>query len=254
MLKNKIGSVIGYHQGVDIEASFKKAADTELKACQLICGDVTMQTPEHSAKIKKLSEEYDVEVTAVWAAWSGPSIWNFYDGPATLGIVPPAYRAHRLNELISGANFAYNMGVTDVITHVGFIPENPDDPNYQGVVSALRYLCNYLNSRGQYFLFETGQETPVVLLRTIEEVGTGNLGINLDTANLILYGKANTVDALDVIGKYVRNTHCKDGLYPTTGKNLGHEVALGQGKANFPGVFRKLKELNYTGPYIIERE
>ena len=81
-----------------------------------------------------------------------------------------------------------------------------------------------------------------------------NVGINFDTANLILYGKANSADALDVFGKYVRNTHCKDGFYPTNGRELGEEVALGQGKANMPEVYRKLKALNYDGPFIIERE
>lgn len=39
-------------------------------------------------------------------------------------------------------------------------------------------------------MFETGQETPITLLRTILTVNTGNLGINLDPANLLLYGKA----------------------------------------------------------------
>ena len=92
------------------------------------------------------------------------------------------------------------------------------------------------------------------MLRTIEEVGTENLGINLDTANLILYGKANPVDALDVFGKYVRNTHMKDGFYPTDGMHLGKEVPIGQGKADFPAVIAKLKALGYAGPLNIERE
>nr|MBQ4318487.1 sugar phosphate isomerase/epimerase [Clostridia bacterium] len=51
-----------------------------------------------------------------------------------------------------------------------------------------------------------------------------------------------------------RNTHCKDGFYPTDGHNLGKEVALGEGKANFPAIVKKFKELGYTGPYVIERE
>ena len=29
---------------------------------------------------------------------------------------------------------------------------------------------------------------------------------------------------------------------------------MGDGKANFPAIIAKLKELNYAGPYIIERE
>ena len=62
------------------------------------------------------------------------------------------------------------------------------------------------------------------------------------------------MDALDVFGKYVRSTHMKDGCFPTDGYNLGEEVPLGQGKANFPEIIRKLKALGYTGAYCIERE
>ena len=80
------------------------------------------------------------------------------------------------------------------------------------------------------------------------------MGINFDTANLILYGKANSLDALDVFGKYVMETHIKDGLYPTDGMELGHEVAAGQGKANIPAIVKRLQELGYDGTLTIERE
>jgi sugar phosphate isomerase/epimerase len=81
-----------------------------------------------------------------------------------------------------------------------------------------------------------------------------NVGINMDTANLILYGKANSADAIRVFGKYVMDTHIKDGFYPTDGKKLGKEVKVGQGLANVPEVIRLLLEIGYTGNYIIERE
>ena len=92
------------------------------------------------------------------------------------------------------------------------------------------------------------------MLRCFEQVGTDNLGVNLDTANLILYGKANPVDALDVFGKYVRNLHAKDGLYPTNGHDLGTEMPVGQGKVDFPSLFQKLHALGYDGVVTIERE
>ena len=91
-------------------------------------------------------------------------------------------------------------------------------------------------------------------MRTIEDVGLDNLGVNLDTANLILYGRGNPVDALDVIGKYVRNLHIKDGVFPTDGHSLGKEVPFGEGKADFERIIPKLYELNFTGELIIERE
>jgi len=94
----------------------------------------------------------------------------------------------------------------------------------------------------------------VAMLRLIEDVGTGNLGINLDPANLILYGKASPVDSLDVFGRYVRCLHAKDGVYPTDGQHLGKEVPLGKGKVNFPKLIAGLADLNYKGALVIERE
>jgi sugar phosphate isomerase/epimerase len=112
-----------------------------------------------------------------------------------------------------------------------------------------------MKAKKQYFLFETGQETPVTMLRTIQAIGLDNIGINFDTANLILYGKANTLDALDVFGKYVMDTHIKDGFFPTDGMYLGRECRAGDGKANIPTVVKKLiSEYGYEGPFTIERE
>lgn len=252
---NKIGALLGYGPQSDIRHEFSKFRELGLTCCQLSVWDVeNMFTPEKAKAARDAAEEYGIEITALWAGWTGPAAWNFTEGPQTLGIVPEEYREMRVEQLIRAADFAEWLGVTDIITHAGFLPENPGSPEYLPVLEAIKRIALAYKEKGKWFLFETGQETPVTMLRFIEEVGTGNLGINLDTANLILYGKANTVDALEVFGKYVRNTHFKDGLYPTCGKELGAEVPLGEGKANVPGIVSKLKELGYTGPYVIERE
>ena len=39
--------------------------------------------------------------------------------------------------------------------------------------------------------------------------------MNFDAANLVLYGKANPVDAVDLLGPYIQGVHAKDGIYPT---------------------------------------
>jgi L-ribulose-5-phosphate 3-epimerase len=250
----KIGIMINYNRKVNIEEEFEKAVKMQLCCCQLSIWDTSLYTSENAQKIKAAATRTGMEITALWAGWSGPGEWNFYAGPVTLGLVPQAYRSHRLEELHMASGFAELIDVSDVITHVGFMPEDPNDPDFMGVVAALRNLSGHMKEKGQYFLFETGQETPVTMLRAIEEIGTGNLGVNFDMANLILYGKANSADALDVIGKYVRNTHCKDGNYPTCGRELGIEMPLGEGKADIPAIIRKLKYLGYDGPLIIERE
>lgn len=222
--------------------------------CQLMSWDRSLRTPEKAEEIKAACEKYDVTVTALWCGWGGPSVWNFYAGQETLGLVPVAYRYARMQDLTDGSDFAKRLGVTDVVTHMGFVPENPNDANYPGFVAAVRSVAAHMQANGQYLLFETGQETPVTLRRLFEDVGLPNLAVNLDPANLILYGKANPVDALEVIGKYVRGVHGKDGCYPTNGHDLGAETPMGQGRVDFPALLKGLHALGYDGCITIERE
>ena len=211
-------------------------------------------TKDYAERVKSAAKKYKIVISAFWCGWSGPAVWDFYSGPHTLGLVPSEYREMRIEELKRGSDFAKMIGVEDVVTHVGFLPEVPTTTDYYKLIIALREVSGYLKANGQYFLFETGQETPVTMLRCFEAVGTDNLYVNLDTANLILYGKANPADALDVFGKYVRNLHAKDGCYPTNGHELGAETPIGQGKVDFRAVFTKLHELGYNSYVTIERE
>lgn len=237
-----------------IEDEFRQVNEFGFSSCQLCCWDHSLMTEEMAQKINDCCKKYDVTISTVWCGWSGPAVWNFYDGPLTLGLVPAEYRFARMKELMHGSDFARLLNVENLATHAGFLPEVPAGEQYNSVVAALRAVAKYAKDNGQYFLFETGQETPVTLKRTIEDIGTGNLGINLDPANLILYGKANPIDALDVFGEYVRDVHAKDGCYPTDGHHLGEEKPLGEGKVNFPSFINKLKEMGYEGPLTIERE
>ncbi len=237
-----------------VDEKKKQVADYGFYHCQLCGWNKELFTDEVAEMVLEACKKYDVEISTFWCGWSGPQVWNFYEGPLTLGLVPTEYRYQRCKELMEGSDFAKKLGVVNVATHVGFLPETPNTEQYHAVVCAIRTVAQYCKDNGQYFLFETGQETPVTLRRTIEDVGTGNLGINLDPANLILYGKANPVDALSVFGEYVRDVHAKDGCYPTDGKNLGAETPIGAGMVNFPAFVNKLKEVGYDGTLTIERE
>ncbi len=250
----KIGTCVGYNDINKLDEQLSLLRAEGFDSCQLLSWKPAMWTEENAVTTKNLFTQYGVTISAFWCGWEGPQEWNFYEGPTTLGLLPEEYREMRIKNLCDGADFAKKLGVTDVATHMGFIPENPNDPAFPALCDAIRQVAQHLQANGQRLLFETGQETPVAMLRCFEVVGTENLGINLDTANLILYGKANPVDALDVFGQYVCNLHAKDGLYPVNGHDLGTEVRLGEGKVDFPALFRKLKELGYDSHVTIERE
>jgi sugar phosphate isomerase/epimerase len=250
----KLGTCVSLATMEGVEEKLALLHKFGFHSCQLVSWNPKIWTDENAWILKELLARYEIEVSAFWCGWEGPKAWNFYDGPLTLGLVPVEYRAMRVKNLCDGADFAHLLGVTDVVTHMGFIPEDPNDPLFAGFCIAVRTVARHLQKNGQYLLFETGQETPAAMLRCFEKVGTDNLGVNLDTANLILYGKANPVDSLDVFGSFVRNLHAKDGLYPTDGMHLGKEVAIGQGKVDFAALFRRLRELGYDGDITIERE
>lgn len=248
----RIGVIVQLNK--DMGSEFEKLNQAGIRTCQLCTFEEDFMNDGMAEIVKQAAIIHGIEITAFWCGWPAPRVWDFYEGPTTLGLVPPAYRYRRLDILLKGSDFAAKLGVSDLITHVGFIPENPNDPDYTGVVHALKHLVKYCRNNGQYFLFETGQETPVTLKRTIEDIGLPNLGVNLDPANLLMYGKANPLDAVDMFGGLIRGVHAKDGEYPAGGKYLGTEKPLGEGGVNYPVFIEKLKRLNYTGALTIERE
>ena len=235
-------------------SNLKTVADFGLSCTQVCSWDKTLATLDLARKVKKLAAEYDVRLTAIWSGYTGPACWNFTRGPVTLGLVPVTYRQMRIEQLCRWADFAAEAGAPAIITHCGFLPENMTDPEFEGVATAIWEVASYCKRLGLGFWFETGQETPVVILRFIEEVGLDNLGINLDPANLLLYGKGNPIDALYVFGKYVRAIHAKDGMPPTNGRELGREVKVGEGYVRYPKFLPALLDCGFTGDLTIERE
>lgn len=233
------------------DAGVAKVHALGFPTCQVHVG---MSPQSMVAPLREALEKYHVEATAVMASGEGKTVWDFYQGPLTIGLVPRPTRAARIDALKRASDLGKQLGIEAVHTHCGFIPEDPNEPLYQEAVAAIRDVASHCKGNGQTFMMETGQETPITLLRAIQDTGLDNVRVNLDTANLILYGKGEPVGALDVIGKYVHGLHAKDGLYPTDPKNLGKEVPIGEGRVNFPVVIQRLKSLNYTGPITIERE
>lgn len=211
-------------------------------------------TPQLAEQIGNALQKYGITATTAEVVGPGRLVWDFEDGPSTIGLVPRASRAARLDALKQTSDFARLLGIPQIQTHCGFIPENPRDPLYDETVLAIREITMHCANNGQHFLMETGQETPTTMARAIMDVNHPNLAVGLDTANLILYGKANPVDAVDIIGSHVRSIHAKDGKWPTDPMKLGEEVLIGTGLVDFEKVFTKLHKLGYGGAVTIERE
>jgi len=237
--------------GNNPEEEFKEIKDLGFFHCQL---NVSEYSPELARRIRCSIKKYKVFPTTLICMGPGKYAWNFTDGPSTIGLIPREFRTERIKRLYEGIDFCKEAGIPAVHAHFGFIPENPKDTLYIEFVKTMKELGKYALSKGIDIYFETGQETPITLLRALTDIGTGNLYINCDLANLVMYGKSNSLDGLKVLSKYVKEFHAKDGLYPTNPYELGKEVPIPQGEVNFPEIVRYLKQINFKGTITIEYE
>lgn len=245
----RLGLIIGI--GKDPDAAMAKVHDLGLPTCQVFVEEIETGL---ESRLREALDKYQIEATSLVVGGPGKEVWDFYQGPLTIGLVPRDTRAARIAHIKKASDFAKRCAISAVQTHCGFIPENPHDALYKETVAAMRDVAEYCKHNGQDFRYETGQETPITLVRAMQDVGLDNQGVNFDLANLILYGKANPVDAIELLGPYVQGIHAKDGMWPTNPRELGKEVPIGKGKVDFPRIIERLKELNYRGAVTIERE
>jgi len=245
----RLGLIIGI--GKDPEAAIAKVHDLGLPTCQVYVDEFAQGL---STRLLQALDKHQIEATSVVVGGPGREVWDFYEGPLTIGVVPRDTRAARIARMKQASDFAKACGIPAVQSHAGFIPENPNDPLYKETVAAMRDVVEYCRRNAQNFRYETGQETPITLVRAMQDIGLDNQGVNFDLANLILYGKANPVDAIEILAPYVQGIHAKDGLWPTNPRELGKEVPIGKGKVDFPRIIARLKQLNYQGAVTIERE
>jgi sugar phosphate isomerase/epimerase len=202
-----------------------------------------------------LTAEQFTPVTAV-CSYVGEDYADIPTVQRTVGLVPRNTRAERIKRTKDVSDVARKLAIDSVACHIGFVPEEPDHPEYAGIRDVAREICDHCGENGQSFTLETGQEPAKVLLRFLEDVNRPNLKINFDPANMILYGTGDPVEALEVLGSQVVSVHCKDGDWPPVDKPeaLGVERPLGDGSVDIPRFIAKLKEIGYRGILSVERE
>jgi L-ribulose-5-phosphate 3-epimerase len=174
----------------------------------------------------------------------------------TVGFIPAPTRAERERRTLEASDFAASLGVTGIACHIGCLPDDRTDPDYIAVRDAVRRICDHAASHGQTFALETGQEPAQELLRFLEDTGRGNLKINFDPANMILYGTGDPIEAFELLAPQVVSIHAKDGDWPprTFPGLLGTERPLGEGSVGIERFIEAVKRSGYSGTIHVERE
>lgn len=239
--------------GADIDQLFQSLQEAHFATCQIGFG--SGMDKAYADRLIEAQKKYNIRVTTLMIC-PGRYEWNLVKGPSTNGLVPVEGIEEKMAAYRSAIDFAQMSKIPAIHSHFGFIPEDPMSPDYRFFLNNIRELALYAKERGVDIYFETGQETPIALIRTIRDVGTGNLFVNCDVANLVLYGKANPTDAIRMFGPLVKDLHIKDGTYPDREHpdQLGHEKPIPEGDVDFPAIIKILKEEGYKGSLTIEYE
>ena len=230
-----------------------------VKGLGVTCGQLGIHpganlTPIAIESWSQALEKQNFTVTAVFPAFRGQSSADIPAVQKTVGFVPPATRGEREKRTYECSDFAKTLGIAEVATHIGFVSEDRDHPDYLAVRDLVRRVCDHCRRNGQSFGLETGQESATALRNFIRDVDRANLGVNFDPANMILYGSGEPLEALEILKEWVISVHCKDALWPEEKGIWGTEVPLGQGDVGMDRYIGKLKGFGYRGSLSIERE
>jgi len=232
----------------------------EVKSLGVGCGQLgvpgEMPLAGAGAAWRRALAEENFTIVTVFAAYVGESYADIPTVAQTVGFVPPATRREREERTLAVSDFAAELGVAGIATHIGCIPEDRTAQDYIAVRDVVRRVCDHAAGHSQTFALETGQEAAATLLDFIEGAERANLRINFDPANMILYGTGDPIVALHTLGRHVITVHCKDGDWPPKDLlgALGTEKPLGQGSVGMGRFVAKLREIGYRGPLTIERE
>jgi sugar phosphate isomerase/epimerase len=240
--------------GDDPVASLDKVRSLGLSTCQMLAPPAEWRSPERVEQLRDALGERGITITTMFCHFPGEVYTDVPTIRRVCGFVPAGTRDLRARMAREISDHARDLDLDVIAAHIGFIPENQDDPDYRAIVRLMQELCDHCGRNRQRFALETGQETAPALMQFIQHVGRDNLGVNFDPANMILYGSGEPIEALGVLGRYVYGAHAKDGTWPKQPGELGEEKPLGEGQVGIDRYVAKLKQIGYTGAITIERE
>jgi len=253
MIKHPLGAFIICDN--DLEKRIEAAKRLNLTTAQILAPSKEERNQESVEQLQRKFRQAGIAITVVFCGFAGESYADIPTVKETVGLVPAATRAQRMNEAKDISDFSKQLGVPVIGLHIGFIPENQQDFQYADLIETTRQLCDHAASNGQRVHLETGQETAQALLDFFKTVNRENLAINFDPANMILYGSGEPIPALKILGDHVKSVHCKDAVWSNQpAVTWGEEVPLGEGDVNMKLFLQTLKEIGYEGPLTIERE
>ena len=197
---------------------------------------------------------HDIEIMSGMMTMKGEDYTSLESIRRTGGLRPREHWPANLERTRESARIARRLDLELVTFHAGFFPEDGADPERSWMVERLREVVDVFSADGIRTALETGQETASTLSEVLEELDRPAVGVNFDPANLVLYDMGEPVEALALLGPWVRQCHIKDAVRSESRGQWGREVAVGQGAVDWQGFGAQLNRLERPVDLVIERE
>ncbi len=146
---------------------------------------------------------------------------------------------------------AYELGTNVVVNHIGRVPPDDDLATLTTLRTALADIGREGQRVGAMLAAETGTESGADLLKLLDSLPPGSIGVDFNPANLIVHG-FDPREAAKALGQHVLHVHATDGTRDVAA-GRGIEVPLGRGSVEFPELLGALEEHQYRGYLTIRR-
>ncbi|MCU6795473.1 MULTISPECIES: sugar phosphate isomerase/epimerase [Paenibacillus] len=269
-LTNKVGVIVDSF-GIGVREGLKKAREVGADGVQIYAVSGEMDPAGLSAQARRELKSYidslGLEISALCGDLGGHGFQDAAANPVKIE------QSKRILDL------ALELGTNIVTTHIGIVPEDPNDRIYAAMQSACEELSSYAHGMNAYFAIETGPEPAARLKTFLDSLTQNGVSVNFDPANMVMVTGDDPVQGVVLLKDYIVHTHVKDGIrvreidpkevygylgysqmthehiaqLAASGKAF-EEVPLGEGQVKFAEYFQALQQIGYTGYLTIERE
>jgi sugar phosphate isomerase/epimerase len=201
----------------------------------------------------RVVEEQGWTVTCTMMAFAEEDYSSKEAIKVTGGILPDSTWRKNQDLVTRAIGLTADMGVDYLSFHFGFIGQ-PGGPSWNKLLERTRILADEAAKRKVMLLMETGQETGGELKSFLEQLSHSAVGVNFDPANMILYDEGDPIEAIGILGPWIKHVHVKDGRRPRSASDWSGDVPWGTGDVNVPAFFESLEKIGYSGALAIERE
>jgi sugar phosphate isomerase/epimerase len=225
--------------GMPIKNAIKTAARIGARGIQL---DVQQEISPASfgasgdRQFRKLLEEFNLSLAS-------------FRLPGRGALVDPEFLDQRISQIRAALEFAWRLQVPHLIIHPGLI-QTGEGGNFEMICEVLNDLARFSDHIGTGLCIACGKNSPSVIRELVAKVNTGFLGVELDTADMIIHNQ-NPETTIRELHPWIRAYRLRDAIREMD--TDGQEVSLGKGMVMWDQFLPLVWETAYQGWLAVDR-